>query len=59
MIAVNQSLRGDPADAPPDWKVQLDEARKVVEEFVRSQPVWALGLSLGIGVIVGWIVKRH
>ncbi len=44
----------------------LDTARerafgigKVVEHFVKTKPAWALGLALGTGVLVGWLVKRR
>ena len=38
---------------------QAVEAGKSVTDMVRAHPVWALGLSLGMGVIVGWLIKRR
>jgi ElaB/YqjD/DUF883 family membrane-anchored ribosome-binding protein len=36
-----------------------NRAGRALKRFVRSNPVLAVGLSLGMGVVVGWLVKRR
>ncbi len=30
-----------------------------LKHFIQANPVLAVGLSLGLGVVVGWLVKRR
>jgi ElaB/YqjD/DUF883 family membrane-anchored ribosome-binding protein len=56
-----------PAEEIRQSAVRLTDAvRKAVEngsesirEFTTREPARALGLALGIGVILGWLIKRR
>lgn len=37
---------------------RLAEGRDMVRGYVVREPVKALGIALGIGVILGWLIKR-
>lgn len=37
---------------------RLAEGRDMVRGYVARAPVKALGIALGIGVILGWLIKR-
>lgn len=41
------------------WKQRANEVRTAFERFAASRPLLALGLSLSIGVMTGWLVKRR
>ena len=38
---------------------QLTRGRDYVREFTIHQPAKALGLALGMGVLLGWLIKRR
>ena len=38
---------------------RFTEAREHVKAYVDRQPVRALGIALGVGVLIGWITKRR
>jgi hypothetical protein len=51
---------------PPSATATLNDAwqtadltRHSVEDWIKSQPVLALSLSFGLGVFLGWLVKRR
>ena len=37
---------------------RLAEGRDIVRDFLVREPVKALGIALGLGVILGWLIKR-
>jgi len=37
----------------------LSEGTDKVKEFVVNEPVRALGVALGLGVLLGWLIKRR
>ena len=37
----------------------LSRGAHAVREFTIEQPVKALGLALGMGVLLGWLIKRR
>jgi ElaB/YqjD/DUF883 family membrane-anchored ribosome-binding protein len=37
---------------------RLAEGRDLVRDYVSREPVKALGIALGIGVVLGWLIKR-
>ncbi len=43
------------ATAREQWSLGTDKARN----FVNEQPARALGLALGMGVLLGWLIKRR
>jgi len=38
---------------------RLAEGRDMVSDFLVREPVKALGIALGVGVILGWLISRH
>ncbi len=38
---------------------RLAEGTERVKEYVVQQPTRALGIALGLGVLVGWMIKRR
>jgi ElaB/YqjD/DUF883 family membrane-anchored ribosome-binding protein len=38
---------------------RLAEGGERVRDYVVRQPVRALGIALGLGVLVGWMIKRR
>jgi ElaB/YqjD/DUF883 family membrane-anchored ribosome-binding protein len=53
--ALMEQVRSSAAAA----REQLDEGRKRVREYVMEKPVQALGIALGVGVLIGWLIKRR
>ena len=37
---------------------RLADGRTIVTDFVAKEPVKALGIALGIGVVLGWLIRR-
>ena len=38
---------------------RLSEGGERVKDYVVKQPVRAMGIALGLGVLVGWMIKRR
>jgi ElaB/YqjD/DUF883 family membrane-anchored ribosome-binding protein len=38
---------------------RLTEARDQLRQFIVNNPVQALGIALGVGVALGWLIKRR
>ncbi len=38
---------------------RLAEGTEWVKEYVAKEPVRALGIALGAGIILGWLIKRR
>jgi ElaB/YqjD/DUF883 family membrane-anchored ribosome-binding protein len=38
---------------------RLAEGSERVREYVVKEPARALGIALGVGVLVGWLIKRR
>lgn len=38
---------------------RIAEGTERIKDYVRRQPVRALGLALGVGVLIGWLAKRR
>ncbi|MDR3633500.1 MAG: DUF883 C-terminal domain-containing protein [Isosphaeraceae bacterium] len=38
---------------------RLAEGSERVKEYVVKQPTRALGIALGLGVLLGWMIKRR
>ena len=38
---------------------QLVEASERIKEYVSREPLRALGIALGVGVLIGWWTKRR
>jgi len=38
---------------------RLAEGRDAVRDYAVKEPVRALGIALGVGVLLGWMIKRR
>jgi len=38
---------------------RLAEGSEKVREYIVNEPVRALGIALGMGVLLGWLIKRR
>jgi len=38
---------------------QLAEGSERVKDYIVKEPVRALGIALGVGVLLGWMIKRR
>ena len=70
MIDQVRALDSSFADQTEEWRARaleyaasatarLDEGSEIVKDYVKKQPVRALGLAVGLGVLVGWLIKRR
>ena len=40
-------------------KEQMAEGSERVKQYIINQPARALGIALGMGVLLGWLIKRR
>jgi ElaB/YqjD/DUF883 family membrane-anchored ribosome-binding protein len=40
-------------------RARLAEGNEFVKDYVTKQPARALGIALGLGVVLGWLIKRR
>lgn len=40
-------------------KARLGEGSGFIKDYVNTQPARALGIALGLGVVLGWLIKRR
>jgi len=40
-------------------QARFAEGRDLLKTYVNKEPVRALGIALGLGVVVGWLIKRR
>jgi ElaB/YqjD/DUF883 family membrane-anchored ribosome-binding protein len=38
---------------------RLSEGNDFIKDYVTKQPARALGFALGLGVVLGWLIKRR
>jgi len=38
---------------------RFNEGSEFVKSYVNQQPARAVGIALGLGVVVGWLIKRR
>jgi len=38
---------------------RFSEGNAFVKDYVKRQPARALGIALGLGVVLGWLIKRR
>jgi len=38
---------------------QIAQGSRVIREYTLKKPATALGMALGIGVFLGWLIKRR
>jgi len=42
-----------------DTAARATKARRDYEQWFQAEPLLALGVSLGVGIFLGWLVKRR
>jgi len=58
------------ADQAEEWQARameysetarqrLSEASAFVKDYTEKQPARAIGIALGVGVFLGWLIKRR
>jgi ElaB/YqjD/DUF883 family membrane-anchored ribosome-binding protein len=40
-------------------QARFTEGSELVKSYVTKQPARALGIALGVGVVLGWLIKRR
>ena len=40
-------------------QARFAESSEIVKNYVTKQPARALGIALGVGVVLGWLIKRR
>ncbi len=63
-IARNQtssqsSDRGAAGEMIAQAQQYLAEAGEMVKDVIENRPALALGVALGVGVLIGWLIKRR
>jgi hypothetical protein len=38
---------------------RLAEGAERIKDYARREPARALGIALGVGVLIGWLIKRR
>jgi ElaB/YqjD/DUF883 family membrane-anchored ribosome-binding protein len=38
---------------------RLAEGQEKIREYIINEPARALGIALGVGVLLGWLIKRR
>jgi ElaB/YqjD/DUF883 family membrane-anchored ribosome-binding protein len=59
---VNQqvdALREAAADMTAVARERFEQGGKALKDFVMRDPIKALGLAVGLGLFLGWMVKRR
>lgn len=57
-------------DQAEEWKARaleyaanagakFDEGSEFLREYVKREPAKALGMAIGVGVVLGWLIKRR
>jgi ElaB/YqjD/DUF883 family membrane-anchored ribosome-binding protein len=53
-----ETTRASARDMKEAMRVQLEQRMDSTAEYVRAQPFRALGMSLGVGIVLGWLMSR-
>ncbi|HEV3164807.1 MAG TPA: hypothetical protein VGZ22_12330 [Isosphaeraceae bacterium] len=54
-----EQLKEQALDLAAVARERLDEAGQSIKNFVIEHPAKAIGFALGLGVALGWLVKRR
>ena len=54
-----QGLKESALDATAMAREKLSQAPGLIKSFTVREPVKALGVALGMGVLLGWLIKRR
>mgnify|MGYP001095842231 CR=1 FL=1 len=61
MLNFNRSNLGTlaPHSTLSDTAAKANQAKQDLEQWFQAKPFLALGVSLGVGIFLGWLVKRR
>ena len=70
MVIVAPTLEGDAGESGGDYKdmaldfaatarEQWTERSRALRDLIVNQPLRSLGIALGMGVVLGWLIKRR
>jgi ElaB/YqjD/DUF883 family membrane-anchored ribosome-binding protein len=54
-----EQIREMALDYAANARERLAEGSERVREYVVKEPARALGIALGVGVLLGWMIKRR
>jgi len=54
-----EELKARAAEYAEAARVRLAEGSGFVKDYVNREPARALGIALGLGVVLGWLIKRR
>jgi ElaB/YqjD/DUF883 family membrane-anchored ribosome-binding protein len=52
-------LKEQALEAAATVKESFDKGARIATEYIVKEPAKALGLALGVGVLLGWLIKRR
>ena len=54
-----EELKEKALDFAASARERLAEGREMIKSYVIKEPARALGIALGLGVLLGWLIKRR
>jgi ElaB/YqjD/DUF883 family membrane-anchored ribosome-binding protein len=59
MADQTEELKARALECAATARERLSEGNSLVKDYVTKQPARALGIALGLGVVLGWLIKRR
>jgi len=54
-----EELKAKALEYAANAQTRFQEGSEFVKSYITKEPVRALGIALGVGVVVGWLIKRR
>jgi len=54
-----EQLKGDALHAAAEARKRFAQGQDFIRDFTTREPAKAVGLALGMGVLLGWLIKRR
>jgi ElaB/YqjD/DUF883 family membrane-anchored ribosome-binding protein len=54
-----EELKARALELADSARAKMSDANAFVNDYVTKQPARALGIALGLGVVLGWLIKRR
>jgi ElaB/YqjD/DUF883 family membrane-anchored ribosome-binding protein len=54
-----EELKARASEFAAQARERLAEGNEFVKDYITKQPARALGVALGLGVLLGWLIKRR
>ena len=54
-----EEIKARALELADEVRARLAQGNAIVSSFVEQKPLQALGLALGLGVALGWLIKRR